>query len=43
MLENRGYFSPSPFEANFLSTEHSKKEIDLTLELIYKFLKRRVG
>jgi len=43
MLEKGVYFSPSPFEANFLSTEHSKKEIDLTLELVYEFLKRRMG
>jgi len=39
MLKKGVYFSPSPFEANFLSTEHSIKEIDLTLELIYEFLK----
>lgn len=38
---NRGiYFSPSPFEANFLSISHTEREIEKTNEIIEDFFKR---
>ena len=39
LLKNGVYFSPSGFEANFLSTAHSTKDLDKTLEFIEKVLK----
>ena len=36
MLENGIYIPPSQFEANFISTSHTQKEIDITLEAIRK-------
>jgi glutamate-1-semialdehyde 2,1-aminomutase len=38
MLEQGFYFGPSAFEAGFVSTAHSKKDIDQTVEAaIYAF------
>ncbi|NPA52321.1 MAG: glutamate-1-semialdehyde 2,1-aminomutase [Aquificae bacterium] len=40
MLENGVYFAPSQFEASFLSTAHSEKDIDETLDKIEHAFKR---
>jgi glutamate-1-semialdehyde 2,1-aminomutase len=39
LLKNGVYFSPSGFEANFLSTAHSAEDLDRTLEFIGAILK----
>jgi len=39
LLKNSVYFSPSAFEANFLSTAHSEEDLDKTLEFIGTILK----
>jgi glutamate-1-semialdehyde 2,1-aminomutase len=36
MLEQHVYFSPSPFEANFISAAHSEKQLHQTLKVIKK-------
>ena len=36
MLEENIYFAPSPFEAGFMSSEHSEVEIDCTLSAVEK-------
>ena len=38
MLKNKIYLAPSPFEAGFLSTAHSKKDLEKTLNIIEKIL-----
>jgi glutamate-1-semialdehyde 2,1-aminomutase len=38
MLEEGIYFSPSQFEANFISIKHSKNELDKVLESVKKVL-----
>jgi len=42
MLKQGVYFSPSPFEVNFLSTAHTAKDIDHTLSAI-KSTFRKIG
>lgn len=37
MLENGIYFAPSQFEANFLSTAHTDKNVKKTLEIFKRF------
>lgn len=39
MLDNGVHLGPSQFEAMFVSAAHTKEDIDLTLELIRKYLK----
>jgi glutamate-1-semialdehyde 2,1-aminomutase len=39
LLKNGVYFSPSAFEANFLSTAHSAQDLDETIEIIGGILK----
>ncbi len=39
LLKSGVYFSPSAFEANFLSTAHSEEDLDRTLEFIGAILK----
>ena len=39
LLEKGIYFSPSQFEANFISAEHSKHQLDKTLQIIQQALK----
>ena len=41
LLKQGIYFSPSGFEANFLSLAHSKDDIEKTLEVISKVLKNK--
>jgi glutamate-1-semialdehyde 2,1-aminomutase len=36
MLEQHVYFSPSPFEANFISAAHSERQIEQTLRAVKK-------
>ncbi len=40
LLKQGVYFSPSGFEANFLSCAHSDEDIEKTLEIIDKALKK---
>ena len=40
MLEENIYFAPSPFEAGFMSSEHTEREIDSTHQRLKKSLKR---
>ncbi|MBU0478196.1 glutamate-1-semialdehyde 2,1-aminomutase [bacterium] len=40
LLKEGVYFSPSGFEANFLSTVHSKEDINKTLKLVDEILKK---
>mgnify|MGYP001459423052 FL=1 len=40
MLEENIYFAPSPFEAGFMSSEHSEREIDSTLSAVEKVFKK---
>lgn len=40
MLEEGIYFSPSPFEAGFVSTVHGEQEIELTLTAAEKILRK---
>ncbi|MDR3246927.1 MAG: aspartate aminotransferase family protein, partial [Prevotellaceae bacterium] len=37
MLANHFYISPSPFEANFLSSAHSETELARFLKLVKQF------
>ena len=39
LLKNGIYFSPSGFEANFLSTAHDKRDLEKTLKFIHRALK----
>ena len=39
-IENGIYFAPSKYEAGFISTSHSNSEIDKTLEVVQKIIKR---
>lgn len=39
LLNNNIYFSPSQFEANFISAAHTEKQLDNTLDIIQKALK----
>jgi glutamate-1-semialdehyde 2,1-aminomutase len=34
------YFAPSKFEAGFISSKHTKKDIELTLEKIQTIIKK---
>ena len=43
MLVQGIYLAPSPFEASFLSVEHNKEELDFTLEVFEKVLKKIEG
>ncbi|MDR1148297.1 MAG: glutamate-1-semialdehyde 2,1-aminomutase [Spirochaetaceae bacterium] len=40
MLDNGVYLAPAQFEAVFVSASHTRREIDLTLELAEKFFSR---
>ena len=40
MLDENIYFAPSPFEAGFMSSEHSEREIDSTLFAVEKVFKK---
>ena len=40
MLEENIYFAPSPFEAGFMSSEHTEREIDSTLSAVEKVFKK---
>jgi glutamate-1-semialdehyde 2,1-aminomutase len=40
MLEENIYFAPSPFEAGFMSSEHTEIEIDSTLSAVEKVFKK---
>jgi glutamate-1-semialdehyde 2,1-aminomutase len=40
LLKQGIYFSPSGFEANFISIAHTLKDIDSTLEAISKVFKK---
>ena len=39
LLRRDIYFSPSAFEANFLSTAHSAEDLDKTVEVVGTILK----
>lgn len=39
MLEQQVYFSPSPFEANFISAAHSERQLQQTLKAVTKAIK----
>ncbi len=40
MLYNGVYFAPSPFEAAFMSLAHSDEDIEKTIEIFYKVLRK---
>ena len=39
MLKNGIFFAPSMFEAGFISSSHTKKDIDYTVKIFEKWLK----
>ena len=39
MLEQQVYFSPSPFEANFISAAHSERQLEQTLKAVRNAIK----
>ncbi len=41
MLTNGIYFAPSAYEAGFMSSKHTKKDIDRTIETIDSWINRR--
>lgn len=43
MLKNGIYITPSQFEANFVSAEHTEKDIERTIKANYKALKKVAG
>jgi len=40
MLKENIYFAPSAFEAGFMSSEHTDREIDSTLSAVEKVFKK---
>jgi glutamate-1-semialdehyde 2,1-aminomutase len=40
LLNKNIYFSPSPFEANFISEAHTEAQLDKTLKAIKKVLSK---
>ena len=36
------YFAPSKFEAGFISTKHTKTEINNTISIVYEILKKGI-
>tara|TARA_B100000073_G_scaffold339215_1_gene337348 strand:+ start:1649 stop:2938 length:1290 start_codon:yes stop_codon:yes gene_type:complete len=41
-IENGIYFAPSKFEAGFISTKHTKREINTTIDVVHKILKKGI-
>ena len=41
-IENGIYFAPSKFEAGFISTKHTNKEINNTIRIIQNILKKGI-
>ncbi len=39
LLDQGVFFSPSQFEANFISASHSPEDLNKTLEIVHKVLK----
>ena len=41
-IQNGIYFAPSKFEAGFISTKHTNKEINNTIKIVRKILKEGI-
>ena len=41
MLKHGVFFAPSMYEAGFISSKHSKKDIDYTIKIFEKWAKAR--
>tara|TARA_B100000287_G_scaffold426291_1_gene473952 strand:- start:1400 stop:2689 length:1290 start_codon:yes stop_codon:yes gene_type:complete len=41
-IGNGIYFAPSKFEAGFISTKHTKREINTTIDVVHKILKKGI-